>query len=471
MSEPPNNLTSKFAALQDLITTQHETLLAKIEDLRGVGPENTLKSINQSIWNMVGAAPGATLVQLLDKLTRINNGLGGYPDGATLPGGVPILSAREYLGQIVSSTSYLSLILDATGYAGDVSILNQLSLLLDQFQTSVVQPTMKDLAVGTLSSIEQLAACCAQMSSNPLTSMPPGVCASPLMSNGTYFIDASLISATPITLALWPSSPGGDFTIDYDAAFNAPALVHCTNAGASNWLSYKIYVASKSDTFGVKKQRGERYSCNQWVTLDIPEVFHPVTGNLINDLSGAYFTVDGTNSLVVYICPIGSGALGSCPGSEDPRSISSWQPTNKPGETGAFLEFADSTGGSTWSSIIQFREEDYWPAQNAIIITRSTPNVGLCIAWNVVGEPDLSRIGVRAFYNDGSGGGSEVAFTVGDIVIATSGTSGSLIREINTSGGYSPTEFALIPYVTFPATHTEAPNIDIAISFVELTAS
>ena len=76
------DLTGKFAALELQLANQHTALMAKLDslitaigDLRGVGPENTLRSINQSIWNLAGPAPGRSLAEMYDLLLYINSGL------------------------------------------------------------------------------------------------------------------------------------------------------------------------------------------------------------------------------------------------------------------------------------------------------------------------------------------------------------------------------------------------------------
>lgn len=443
MTEPTNNLSAKFAALELLITTQHDALLAKFDDLRGGGPENTLKSINQSVWNLAGPAPGRSLVDLYNRLAKIDNGVGGWSDGASPPPGFPalqtILDRLSVVAVQLQSLDYLMSINNAIGGVPNNSLeIDSVRGLLNNIQT----------ATGNM------AECCSNMlllQSDPLNATIEGLCSAPISSTGSSYIDIGVINASPYTVATWPEGiDNSDFSTLYGVIAQGYSTINCVD-----WTKYRIYVASKSDTFGIGMLNNERFSCNKWITMMIA--------------GGADFNVIGSNSLKVYICPI-TAELGSCPGSEDPMIIESWIVGNKPAGGGTDIwELGDSSGGSTWASIIQFSEEGYWPAQNAISITRSTPNVGLCIAWNTSAEPELSRIGVRAFYNDGSGGGSEVGLTVGDIVIEQS--SGSEIRSVNTAGGYSPTEFALIPYVSFPSAHPTAPNIEISISFVELTAS
>jgi hypothetical protein len=80
-----SNLTEKFAALESAQAARHTAMLAKLDALAGTanlatiyneivalrgtgGPETTLRSINQSIWNLAGTAPGASLLEILTAL-------------------------------------------------------------------------------------------------------------------------------------------------------------------------------------------------------------------------------------------------------------------------------------------------------------------------------------------------------------------------------------------------------------------
>jgi hypothetical protein len=52
--------------------------------MRGDSPENTLRSVNQSLWNIAGPAPGATLVELLDQLSTLADSIGSRAGGTDL---------------------------------------------------------------------------------------------------------------------------------------------------------------------------------------------------------------------------------------------------------------------------------------------------------------------------------------------------------------------------------------------------
>ena len=72
MSVPPDNLTTKLAALTstlggklDIIAADIAALRMDVAALQGDAPSNTLQSITQSLWNIAGPAPGTTMTDLL----------------------------------------------------------------------------------------------------------------------------------------------------------------------------------------------------------------------------------------------------------------------------------------------------------------------------------------------------------------------------------------------------------------------
>lgn len=330
------NLTAKFTALESQITTQHgeitsrlDTIIEKlgainttittfdttpivnaIDDMRGKvvgvtpgatllqlldeivalrgtgGPETTLRSINQSIWAIAGPAPGAALTDLKTILQKIVDTLGDpssiSPLHITVRGLLDDIRSQWSSGAGLSAYNLL-----------DAHYLLQAQLLA-QFNESVVVPTMKDL----LMTISQQQAIIALNTTNPLTAMPVDGCATPLVSTGEFFLDTTVAFVTPVTVALWPETPGGDFSSSYDIAMAGYPRIHC-----ADWTAYRIYVASKADTFGVIAGRGDRYPCNQWVVLSVPEGL----------ISGAVFNVHLNLGLKVYICPLPSSVPTLCP--------------------------------------------------------------------------------------------------------------------------------------------------------------
>jgi hypothetical protein len=292
--DPQTNLSEKFTALREQMTTQYDALVLKLDALRGEGPENTLKSINQSLWNIAGPAPGTTLTDLYGLLSKINNGIGGWPDGYTPPGGIPLLNARELLSQINSSASFLSLLFDATGYSGDTTLLSVLSDLLLQFNTSVVYPTMKDLMLTISQQQAQLVA----LAGDPLSVVPPGVCDEPFVSSGVAVIPVSGFTANAVTIARWDFSQSTEFEAGEILGLSGDVVIK-TISEPIDWSGYKFYVASEASTFGAAYLDPARHATNQWVTL---EDYH-------QSLS---ITIDGEGvNLKVYIC--GANAPAAIP--------------------------------------------------------------------------------------------------------------------------------------------------------------
>jgi hypothetical protein len=424
------NLTDKLTTLGSQLTAQHVALMAKLDtiisklgdvnttltangsfdttpittaitNLRGTGPENTLKSVNQSIWNIAGTAPGASLLELLDAINLLRGpapatgapdlrvdmvmlkaaivALGAGWDPGT--GGSPyalLSSINAALGgdpynslEIASVRGFLNNIMNGNSAAGDL-----LTRLVAQFDTSVVTPTMKDLMLTMNTNV----AIIANNTANPLTAAPVGACDSPLISNGSFYVDTNLVFITPVTVAIWPSTPGGDFTVSYDAVMDAYPILHCTD-----WTAYRIYVASKSDTFGAANGRGNRYPCNQWITLSIPES--------IVGLSGAAFNVDRSSGLTVYICPA-DPLLGSCAsGYSDPLIPSGW---SVPGQTATYYGRnvyyemnGYNNGGITWSMdvVIPYIAEDSQSYDIGAFQIVANGNTSLNISWSGV-RPD-----------------------------------------------------------------------------------
>jgi len=93
------DLTAKFTALETALSGKLDTVIARldslitavtsggsidaapivaaIEAMRGTGPENTVRSLNQSIWNMVGPSPGYTISDIYTVLNgQISGGAG-----------------------------------------------------------------------------------------------------------------------------------------------------------------------------------------------------------------------------------------------------------------------------------------------------------------------------------------------------------------------------------------------------------
>lgn len=328
MTEPVNNLTTKFTAiaskldtivekldklvtsidgatdtysdvsLKDQMSLINEHVFYGLSELQGAGPNNTLQSINQSLWNIAGTAPGASLLQIVNEIQALR---GLSVDTATTGSRLTDLYSLFNPGLGISpynliDTMYLVLTQINQVLGGDPNYTNTeianiknivLSLLtsdittriLAQLDTSVVTPTVKDLLMTLASN-----------TTNPLNALPVDCCDTPLVSTSSFYVDTTAVFVTPVTIALWAEAPGGDFSSDWNLLYDGYDKLHCTD-----WTKYRIYVASKADSFGVIAGRGTRYPCNQWVTLAIPE---------FGVITGAVFNVDRANSLVVYVCAI-----------------------------------------------------------------------------------------------------------------------------------------------------------------------
>jgi len=281
-------------------------LLEEIQALRGTGgPETTLRSINQSLWNLAGPAPGASLIELNTTLEKIVDTLGDPafidPIGLTVRGLLEAIRAQWESGQGLSAynlldTIYQSLVASGTTQSASKDILTR---LIYQFDVSVVTPTMKDLMLVIADNTTEIAGNTADIADNttdPTKKTPAGACASPLMSTGTEVDPISNTLIAPVTIATWPTPlPAGwpDFSTN---GYN----ISCTD-----WSKYRVYVASRASTFGLVSFMNQRYPTNQWLSVDPGE---------------AHFTVDGAGiDIKVSICPIDSGTGGGGGGDPNPN--------------------------------------------------------------------------------------------------------------------------------------------------------
>ncbi len=88
------NLTEKLDELAERMEAKFDEVIAAITALRGDGPENTIKSVNESIWNVAGPAPGRNLAEIYAALVGDDSdpidirttiwGLAGAAPGKTL---------------------------------------------------------------------------------------------------------------------------------------------------------------------------------------------------------------------------------------------------------------------------------------------------------------------------------------------------------------------------------------------------
>jgi hypothetical protein len=301
MTNPPDptNLSQKFAALQELMTTQHNALMTEIAALRGTGgPETTLRSINQSIWALAGPTPGVTLAQIKAAIEAL---MGTGPENTlksinqsiwNLAGSAPGRSLTDLYnlwnpGEGISPYNlldglYTNLIANGQTETAAKDILVR---LIAQFDVSTVTPTMKDLLM-TISSQQ------AQLVSNtgsPFDS-PVGCCETPFVSIESKYLETSALFIESKTHAIFPDTapPGFDIEVFKTSGFGLSEL-------KADWSQYRVYVASDASQFGMRFSF-ERYPTNKWIT------FHE--DNRIPIIPGWGFFVEGDNRIDVYICPV-----------------------------------------------------------------------------------------------------------------------------------------------------------------------
>ena len=301
MSNPPDptNLSQKFAALQALMTTQHAALMAEITALRGVGPENTLRSVNQALWNLAGAAPGATLVQIKAAIEALGGGksmaeLFGLwdPQGERSP---YELLARLYAAFSPSSEGPLAYslfadILQNTMQNGQFETDGNaiLTRLIAQFDVSAVTPTIKDLLMTTSDQQAQLVS----NTADPFDS-PVGCCEMPFKSITNKYLETSVVNIEPANYAIWPETVPYGFDIQ---SVHLGVTMGYTGLKSPDWSKYRIYVASTATQFGMRGLALERYPTNRWITFE---------DSNDNPFVPAWeFFVKGDNRIDVYICPI-----------------------------------------------------------------------------------------------------------------------------------------------------------------------
>jgi hypothetical protein len=428
--DPQTNLSEKFAALREQMTAQHDALVLKIDALRGEGPENTLKSINQSLWNIAGPAPGKSLTDLYNAFMQM---VSQWDSGAGI-------TPYNLLDGI-----YTNLVALGTTEDAAKAILVR---LIAQFDTSVVYPTMKDI----LLTISQQQAQIATNTAGPFAGPPAGACAAPFVSAGFGYIPVNASLVTSATLATWPTTVPDGFDLTTESGGIA---VGQSKVKSSDWTQFKVYVASNATEFGVSFVNLQKFKTNKWIIL---------SGNGFFE----FFTLND-EALTVYICPVNAPALGACPGASDPLTITSWwhsaydepRPPNVSWLANAW------TGGATWSEPGQlpFAGGETF---HGFYVTRPVTSVGICISWDVSNEPTCTGIGIQAFQNNLS----EIANIYQDIEIDINGSVGSMSAELNLSGyENSVNNILLIPFVSFSDNHTLPPNVAISISWIEMHLS
>ncbi len=420
----PTNLSQKFAALQKIMTDQHQALMDEITALRGTGgPETTIRSLNQSLWSLAGTAPGASLLQLLDEITALR-GTGG-PETTirsinqslwNLAGTAPGASLLQLKTAIESLDSGISSVASNTsGVASNTSTLSAtkdlIDRLLQQFDTAIVTPTMKDLLLLVKDGVDAIEAntgaiaadtgvivtntgtiatntgtiagntgTIAGNTGNPLNTLPPGVCASPFTNSGIERISINAFFVEPSTLATWPSTVPAGFDITTESGGIATGQ---TKVVCSDWSQYRIYVASSAQMFSLDFITLQKLNTNEWITVSGSHTFE--------------FSVTGQNSLKVYICPIEDpNVLGGCAGGQsDPIVAAAWTQWG----TSRTFNPAIYNGGITWTQnvdivpftgVLNGQTNTQHMTVFAIVDTpTSTPQV--CVKWKLRDAPSFQN--------------------------------------------------------------------------------
>jgi hypothetical protein len=292
-------------------------IVAAIEALRGTGPENTIRSINQSLWNIAGPTPGKSLAEIYTLLTVNHAALGIYlaaigadTDATANALGIPTGDATTTLLGVMYSLQYI------------IGHINQGvgGIPYEALTLTTVRGLISQLTAG----IEQV-----NRNLDPLGYEPVDVCDDPYCSISTSYINLSDIPIVGIfapgtTTAVWPSENVPD------GLFIWPLTVHgYAGITAIDWSDWNVYVATGVSQFAITNLDASsllrRYQSNQWVQLP------PSWSNL-----HVMFSVDGSEYLKVYICPSGQLVGGTAPSGTD---------------------FTSSTG----TSIVEGRRYVVWP--------------------------------------------------------------------------------------------------------------
>jgi hypothetical protein len=518
MTQPPDtNLTDKFTALQLQLATQHAALLAKLDDvaaslspdsitaaitaLRGTGPENTIRSLNQSVWALAGPAPGKTLTDLAAAIAELRGSgpentirslnqsvwnLAGPTPGKTLtdlataiaelrgsgpaPGktltdlatAIEAVSGGRSLNEIyhqwmiadyeTSNGAYLTSIWSNIGEL--LSVLSAVNVAVggspdDSLTLSSVRGLLDRINTATQSNQSAqaaLLACCELGNRDQLRDLPVGSCAAPFVSDGIIRIAISANFVEPTVVATWsetvPATHPGITTLPGGLA-TGQTQIQC-----DDWAQYRIYVASEAAMFGLYLFNLQKFTTNQWITLS----------------GSGTFEFQASDNLKVYICPVGSEPMGACPGaSSDPLTPNTWAESVQTIPLRHTFDATGATGGSTWSLEAPIRIENLDPLVAGFVVSRSGVTQ-LCIAWTS-NEPTLQELGVRVF-NEASGTFGEVAATVAPVSISMSGSSGALTLPINMQG-YELEEYVFVPYLAYSDVHSGFHDVTVQITIIE----
>lgn len=260
-------------------------IVAAIEALRGTGPENTIRSLNQSIWNIAGPTPGRSLAEIYTLLTVNHAAIGLYlssigddTEATATALGIPTGDATTTLLGVMYSLQYI------------IGHINQGlgGIPYESLTLTTVRGLISHLTTAVGQTNQLL---------NPIAYPPVDACETPYVSTGEVYYQADLEifsgfpMAYPGTIATWPAPPSG-----FDITRYQDANLYYIKLNTVDWTDYRIYVASSAASFGYSATSGQRLPTNQWLNLSLN------AGIFGNDM---VFLVDGSEALKVYICPSG----------------------------------------------------------------------------------------------------------------------------------------------------------------------
>lgn len=264
------------------VTFDTAPIVDAITALRGTGPENTLRSVNESIWNVAGPAPGKSLEDLWNKLDALFAGLGF---GASPP-------ASYSLSQWLTDN------LDAGAGISMYNLIDGLYVAMAALQNNVGTPTGdatttvlgRMLAIQNLlnSNLPALVACCegegAQFPSEDPADM--SYCSNRYIQAGS-FIDSNR------SYAYWTA---GNIPTDQVAIGNNSSYPPGTElTPITDWSDFRVWVSSDAPQCALDNT-GYRYPTNQWL---------PLSG------SGSFaFSVDSQYALNVQLCAPAPATIG-----------------------------------------------------------------------------------------------------------------------------------------------------------------
>lgn len=370
-------------------------IVAAIESMRGVGPENTIKSLNQSVWNIAGQAPGKSLAEIYTLLVANHaaNGIylaaiGADTDATATALGVPTGDATTTALGMLYSLQY------ALTYKGAnaANLFGTISAINDAIggvpNSSLALTTVRGLISQLMSAVGKT-----NKLLDPISASPVDLCQTPFISNGTSYQGtgielAGITLLSPVTVATWPNNPPSGITVSFEL------LIGDSKLQSADWGNWRIYVASSASLFGVVAGSSQRFVTNSWVSMPSPNAIYTIF-------------VDGNAALTAYICPSAQLVEGIAPTGTDFTSSTDtsvvdgrrylvWPDLEGLTESAGGIEL---TPASTWSGYEVYIQTG---APNATLhdITEPVQNItGFVVnQWNALGNNHTLAFSVDAAY-------------------------------------------------------------------------